>query len=350
MNTNRYCQVVRQTTDNKSLNKVGYPESVVRGFELLTLFAGTFKCTTGLYPYVMAHLDLAKKNKIFVPGSGDELNEAKKRIATLARRAQIRLQKTCKMEMRKKVPTELEFRAVLAAMPVMVRVYMMDGTYKTLPINTHTTAKSLSQMMSLTIGVKTNGLYAIYEYDNADNKHYLQPETRIMDVIAVWQEQVEALSEDQTKTFRSSRFMFGVHHFLDVDESDHIGWTLLFMEAVSNVVNEVYPLTKKMVLDLAALQLQEELGDFSGDQDERMLNGNLHRYIPARFLTEEERPSMIEPLVKRWKCLHGQGYDQFECQLTYVEILKQSIWYAINLFVCVCVCVLICTNILTLTS
>jgi len=252
------------------------------------------------------------------------------------------------MEMRKKVPTELEFRAVLAAMPVMVRVYMMDGTYKTLPINTHTTAKSLSQMMSLTIGVKTNGLYAIYEYDNADNKHYLQPETRIMDVIAVWQEQVEALSEDQTKTFRSSRFMFGVHHFLDVDESDHIGWTLLFMEAVSNVVNEVYPLTKKMVLDLAALQLQEELGDFSGDQDERMLNGNLHRYIPARFLTEEERPSMIEPLVKRWKCLHGQGYDQFECQLTYVEILKQSIWYAINLFVCVCVCVFSYTQIYSL--
>jgi len=40
-----YCQVVRQTTDNKSLNKMGYPESVVRGFELLTLFAGTFKCT-----------------------------------------------------------------------------------------------------------------------------------------------------------------------------------------------------------------------------------------------------------------------------------------------------------------
>ena len=168
----------------------------------------------------MAHLDLAKKKKIFVPGSGDELDEAKKRIATLARRAQIRLQKTCKMEMRKKVPTELEFRAVLAAMPVMVRVYMMDGTYKTLPINTHTTAQSLSQMMSLTIGVKINDVYAIYEYDNADNKHYLQPDTRIMDVIAVWQEQVESLSEEQSKTFRTSRFMFEVHHFLDMELSD----------------------------------------------------------------------------------------------------------------------------------
>ena len=346
-----YCQVVRQTTDNKSLNKMGYPESIVRGFELLTLFAGTFKCTcvliytsqrennththtkktgtTGLYPYVMAHLDLAKKKKIFVAGSGDELDEAKRRIATLARRAQIRLQKTCKMEMRKKVPTELEFRAVLAAMPVMVRVYMMDGTYKTLPINTHTTAQGLSQMMSLTIGVKVNDVYAIYEYDNADNKHYLLPETRIMDVIAVWQEQVESLSEEQRKTFRTSRFMFEVHHFLDMELSDHIGWSLLFMEAVRNVVNQVYPLTRKMVLDLAALQLQEELGDFTGDQDERMLNGNLHRYLPARFLTEDERSSMIEPLVKRWQRLRGQGYDQFECQLTYVEILKQSIWYVV---------------------
>lgn len=148
-----------------------------------------------------------------------------------------------------------------------------------------------------------------------------------MDVIAVWQEQVEALTEEQAKTFRTSRFMYEVHHFLDMEKSDHIGWSLLFMEAVRNCVNQVYPLTRKMVLDLAALQLQEELGDFTGDADERMLNGNLHRYIPARFLTEDERPSMIAPLVKRWKRLQGQGYDQFECQLTYVEILKQSIWY-----------------------
>ena len=60
----------------------------------------------------MAHLDLAKKKKIFVAGSGDELDEARRRIATLARRAQIRLQKTCKMEMRKKVPKKI-FRAMI---------------------------------------------------------------------------------------------------------------------------------------------------------------------------------------------------------------------------------------------
>ena len=107
---------MRQTTDNKSLNKMGYPESIVRGFELLTLFAGTFKCTCvrsattkrnnthththktnrhdRLYPYVMAHLILQRR-KDLVAGSGDELDEVKRRIATLARRAQIRLQKTC---------------------------------------------------------------------------------------------------------------------------------------------------------------------------------------------------------------------------------------------------------------
>ena len=133
----------------------------------------------------MAHLDLAKKKKIFVAGSGDELDEAKDVLLHNKKNRYVFTRH--KMEMRKKVPTELEFRAVLAAMPVMVRVYTMDGTYKTLPINTHTTAQGLSQMMSLTIGVKVNDVYAIYEYDNADNKHYLQPETRIMDVIAVWQ-------------------------------------------------------------------------------------------------------------------------------------------------------------------
>lgn len=329
-----FCILVKQTTDNKSVNKRGYPESIVKGFELFTLCAGTFKCTTGLYPYVMAHLDLAKKLKLFVAGEGEMRDEARKRVAILARRAQIRLQKTCQMEMRKKVPTELEFRAVLAAMPVMVRVYMMDGTFKTLPINTHTTAKSLSTMMALTVGVKQSDRYAIYEYDNADNNHYLHPTTRIMDVIAIWQEQVESMDDKQLARLRCSRLMFQVHYFLDIDEDDHIGQSILFLESVQNVVNQHYPASRRMCLDLAALQLQEELGDFTGEDDELMLKGNMHRYIPARFLAidEDENGSLFDHLLRRWKKLKRNGYDQYECQLTYIEVLRQSVWYSSRLF------------------
>jgi len=88
-----YCQLVKQTTSNAKT------ESLMSGFELFTLCAGTFKCTQSLYPYIMSHLDRAKRGDLEMP-SGTAQNE-EKRIKKLARRAQIRLRKTCLMPQRK---------------------------------------------------------------------------------------------------------------------------------------------------------------------------------------------------------------------------------------------------------
>ena len=87
-----YCQLVKQTTQN------GKVESLVSGFELFTLCAGTFKCTQSLYPYVMSHLDRAKKGELEMVSKAD--SSSQKRIKILARRAQIRLRKTCLMPQR----------------------------------------------------------------------------------------------------------------------------------------------------------------------------------------------------------------------------------------------------------
>ena len=87
-----YCQLVKQTTQNEKV------DSLVSGFELFTLCAGTFKCTQSLYPYVMSHLDRAKKGELEMVSKADASSQ--KRIKKLARRAQIRLRKTCLMPQR----------------------------------------------------------------------------------------------------------------------------------------------------------------------------------------------------------------------------------------------------------
>ena len=107
-------------------------------------------------------------------------------------------------------------------MPVMVRVYMMDGTYKTLR-STHIPLPGSFSKMSLTIGVKVK-MFTPYEYDNADNK--LFNPRRIMDVIAVcgasrhFLRNRENVSNVQIHVRSTSLF--------DMELRDHIGWSLLY--------------------------------------------------------------------------------------------------------------------------
>ena len=329
-----YCQLVKQTLGNTLLDRDGFPSSMVKGFELLTLCAGTFQCTSGLYPYIMSHLQMARKHRLPVAGAGIELRTATKRIATLARRAQVRLQKTQQMRQRQKVPTDLEAAAVLAARPVMVRVYLLDGSHKTLPMNTHTTASDMCSMMAMMLKISSSNLYAVYEYDEAGDKHFLRPETRVMDVIAMWQ---EAALEDKGAVRRgdlSAHFNYEVHYFLDVPEADPVSASLVYIQAVANVVKSRYPATKRLCLDLAALQLQAERQVFNGEGCVKVLRGTLHRYMPARFIDGDGAAGdvLTEHLVRRWKRLQEQGYDAYECQLCYLELLQQSIWYGTQMY------------------
>ena len=85
----------------------------------------------------MSHLDRAKKGELDMVSKAD--TSSQKRIKKLSRRAQIRLRKTCLMPQRTHVPTRMEIRAVVNALPIMVRVYKLDRSYVTLPVNTHTT-------------------------------------------------------------------------------------------------------------------------------------------------------------------------------------------------------------------
>jgi len=332
-----YCQLVKQTTGNTSVNKhTGVADSLVSGYQLLTLCAGSFKCTQSLYPYVMAHLDRAKKGMIPVPGSGDGKEQSLKRIKKLARRAQVRLRKTCMMKQRRNVPTEMEIFAVINALPIMVRIYKLDGTYETLPVNTHTTIQTLTKMMALTLKCKNDSMYGIYEYGTDAGRRYLPPSTRVLDVVAQWQ--AEASSEDSKAAIRkgdhAADFMFEVHYFLDdVPEDDVIGNNLLYIQCHENVRTQKYPLSRKGCLDLGAIQLQEELGDYKGDADAEMLRNSLFRYVPPRLIDEaQDYQECYDNLLARWQKLKGLNFEQYDCQLTYLDMLRPSIWYGCQKF------------------
>ena len=103
------------------------------------------------------------------------------------------------------------------ALPIMVRVYKLDRSYVTLPVNTHTTIDVLTKMMSLVCKCADDMMYGIYEYDSDGERKFLAPKTRVMDVVSDWQKEAE--DEDSKDAIRkgdhSAFFMFEIHYFLE---------------------------------------------------------------------------------------------------------------------------------------
>lgn len=54
-----YCQLMKQTTTNRSPN----PESVQRAWRLMSILAAYFSCSDALRPYLMEHLSTAASDR-----------------------------------------------------------------------------------------------------------------------------------------------------------------------------------------------------------------------------------------------------------------------------------------------
>ena len=86
------------------------------------------------------------------------------------------------------VPSQMEIAAVLSSQPVMVRVYLLDGSYKNMPADSHTTAAVTAKLMSRALGVKdTRTAFAVYELNERDEEHVINDDDRILDLVAYWQ-------------------------------------------------------------------------------------------------------------------------------------------------------------------
>jgi hypothetical protein len=322
-----YCQLMKQTTRNP------LKASLEKGWELITLVTGTFPCSRALKPYVMSHFEAEKHNQ-----------ENSDKVRSLAKRAQVRLHKTMKLPVRKEVPTQMEVAAALNAQPVIVRVYLLDGSHKMMPVDSHTTAHQLAKLMARSLGVLRSKPFAIFEYNELDEEHFVPDNERVLDIVSYWQRRSDeaiAAGGHRSKAIRagdhSARFVYKTRLFCDVDERDSWGCQLMYLQAVNDVLTGRYPSKKRDCFNLGALQMQEELGDWTADASRDKLTGQLHRYLPSKYFDGEDVQeggvnSPLDHLVRRWRKLAGIKMDRYECQLTYLAFVKEWKWYGSTFF------------------
>lgn len=105
-----YCQLMKQTTNNKSAN----PDSCQRGWRLFSIVAAYFTCSEGLRPYLIKYLETAAYDK----------RRAYHGTATVCLQ---NLRKTVKYGGRKNVPSVEEIMAISAGRNAKRQIYRLPG-------------------------------------------------------------------------------------------------------------------------------------------------------------------------------------------------------------------------------
>ena len=292
-------QILKQTTNNPS------PESTLKGWMLLGIIAGAFAPSKEFEPYLMSHCETHKED------SGG--------IGEYAKYAMGRIIKTAGLGPRREVPTPMEIDACKARLPVLVRVFHLDGTFDTLPVTSWVTPAALKAMVCEKRGILDGEAFAIYEMTPDDEERFLEPDERILDLVAYWQrlfeEEKQRGDEGKKKKKKATgndyyRIVFKVHMYFDPAAEDRAAAHEMYVQAVYDVVSARYPCGERDCLSLAALQLQVEYGD-AGLSD---LREKLPRFMPSKYTEGTRQNELAVEIRKAHTPSAGKTREQGEAE------------------------------------
>jgi len=210
-----------------------------------------------------------------------------------------------------------------------------------LPVASYTTAGQLSHMMARTLQIRSSHCFAIFEIDETNKQNVLKADERILDRLAIWQFRADTATEGDAALDRvrsgdlSSYFLYRVKYYVPCSPDDLACLQYMYIQAVSDVVKGKTPSNMKDCIDLAALQLQEEEGDFTKAKA-NILDGQLQRYMPAEYLLladKSGRKKICDFIMRRYKTLtRTQQFGRFECQMGYLNLFNEWLWFGARSF------------------
>lgn len=125
-----YSQIVKQTTNNKSKR----PDSLKKGWDLMTLLAAYVLPSNSLQPYLKSHLErvAGDKTRNFFEMADHALNYLK----------------INRMSSRVSPPSLAEYEFILEKKPLKLRLSLPGGSTKNYSIDTHTTAREILKKLA----------------------------------------------------------------------------------------------------------------------------------------------------------------------------------------------------------
>ncbi|XP_069881590.1 pleckstrin homology domain-containing family H member 2 isoform X1 [Dipodomys merriami] len=333
------CQLIKQTRRRQPQTQPG----PLQGWQLLALCVGLF---LPLHPFLWLLRLHLKKN-------ADCRTEFGK-YAIYCQRCVERTQQNGDREAR---PSRMEILSTLLrnpyhhSLPFSIPVHFMNGIYQVVGFDASTTVEEFLNTLNQDTGMRkpVQSGFALFTDDPSgkDLEHCLQGNIKICDIISKWE---QASKEQQpgkcegTRTVRltyKNRLYFSVQAHGETDREK----LLLTYQTNDQVMNGLFPLSKDLALEMAALLAQVEIGDFERPfstpagpvtnqcKSNQTLKQVLEKFYPKRYrdgCSEEQSRQLYQRLSTRWMAL--RGHSAADCVRIYLTVARKWPFFGAKLF------------------
>ncbi|RKO92668.1 P-loop containing nucleoside triphosphate hydrolase protein [Blyttiomyces helicus] len=250
---------------------------------------------------------------------------------------------------RKFPPSALEIAAIKTASSFPCRFGLLDGQEKDISINPTTTAGEVVKELAKLIDLKDPVGWSLYEV-NWKLERAIKASDYIADIMSAWEKEKKVgTPTSHTITSRVLRKktdsplspVFNVDAnlvlkkrvFRNVQDpiTDPVEYNLLYAQAVDSVARDSFPLSERVVMQMAALRAQVLLGDCEEAASAARFGRELPDWIVSRLVPNLGKEQWVEGIVKQYLKLRGTPAN--ESKVLYLETAKGFKGYGSSLFV-----------------
>ncbi|KAJ3289906.1 cytochrome c oxidase subunit 1, partial [Borealophlyctis nickersoniae] len=325
-----YVQVMKQVSAPKGTLPKNWDQMVVAGWLVLALCAASFPPSKVLSKFLQAFIARTIEQHV--------LNE-KHPVRKLAQLAEEGRKQLLLNGARKLPPSLVEISAVKSGTAIPCRFSLLDGQDRDIPITSTTTAADIVREIAKGVDLKDPSGWSIYEvtlkYERA-----LKASDYLVDVVASWERDKKSGAGSSTKKKDSAAPAFNVDANLVLKKrifrnphdpiTDPVEYNLLYAQTVDSVAKDMFPISERVAMQMAALRAHVLLGDCDKDAAAARFGRELPEWVARRLIPNQPKETWIEGIIKEYQRLRGTKPTQ--AKVLYLESAKSFKHYGASLF------------------
>lgn len=232
---------------------------------------------------------------------------------------------------RKQIPSRMEVLSILQrnpykhSMPHSIPVHFSNGSYQVIGFDGSTTIAEFVQLINAEFGIRENVYsgFALYSDDPIDDnyEHLLNLNCKLADIISHWESNLRKYHLGKFESTRAIKLIYKHRlclrkHLKNETDKERILWVY---EINNAIINDRFPITFDLCIELMTLILQIENGDFIAHNNiDSIYDLALKHFLPQKF---HEFSSLKDLVLKRWSDLSGRS--TLDCVRIYLNCTRK---------------------------
>ena len=237
---------------------------------------------------------------------------------------------------RKMPPSDIEIEALKANKPIVIRIYLLDGTTKAIYVNGFTTIRDAVEDLNEKFNLTHADGFSLYEVNHeADTILPLSSANYVCDYLAHWERFLQPNDKglDTRFKFLYKRRAFLLDPISDIQQLSQFNpfvFNLLFHQVLYDVRNGKIPVTAEESSNLLSIQLQIKYGNYEKEKcpvNKANLINWLPKHLRNSLLNQDDYlHKMIDHQQKLRDISPNDG------KLLYLKLVRDSPLYGANVF------------------